>query len=420
MDAMQKLFSKKGGDTNGVSSWKKEVVQGTEFTVPSSYTLVKKLGSGAYGTVAAFEDKAASPPRTVAVKLVKSAFNDLIDAKRIVREVKLLRHFEHDNVVSILDIFPPDSPDFEDIYIIMDLMDTDLHRVIYSNQSLTNEHIQYFLYQLLRGLKYVHSANVVHRDLKPSNILVNRDCELKICDFGLSRGFEEGQEDSDFTHYVVTRWYRAPEVILTAKKYTRSIDIWSVGCILAETVARKPLFQGNNPKDQIVLLVQAFGMPSNEDMKWIQNAGNPGQHQSAFNFVQGLKSQTKGRKSWEQIFPHLPKGTFTRELEHILDEMLQFDPDKRCSVKEALEMEYLKDLHDPKDEPECEHPVDWSFDNALQPTKRAIQLAIYGEAVENHPHILERDAAWFQKMNVPVPGPARTGTRRTRSNTLAT
>jgi hypothetical protein len=100
--------------------------------------------------------------------------------------------------------------------------------------------------------------------------------------------------------------------------------------------------------------------------------------------------------------------------------MLQFDPDKRCSVKEALEMEYLKDLHDPKDEPECEHPVDWSFDNALQPTKRAIQLAIYGEAVENHPHILERDAAWFQKMNVPVPGPARTGTRRTRSNTLAT
>jgi mitogen-activated protein kinase 1/3 len=221
MDAMQKLFSKKGGDTNGVSSWKKEVVQGTEFTVPSSYTLVKKLGSGAYGTVAAFEDKAASPPRTVAVKLVKSAFNDLIDAKRIVREVKLLRHFEHDNVVSILDIFPPDSPDFEDIYIIMDLMDTDLHRVIYSNQSLTNEHIQYFLYQLLRGLKYVHSANVVHRDLKPSNILVNRDCELKICDFGLSRGFEEGQEDSDFTHYVVTRWYRAPEVILTAKKNTR-------------------------------------------------------------------------------------------------------------------------------------------------------------------------------------------------------
>ena len=101
------------------------------------------------------------------------------------------------------------------------------------------------------------------------------------------------------------------------------------------------------------------------------------------------RSLRSGRKSWEQIFPHLPKGTFTRELEHILDEMLQFDPEKRCSVKEALEMEYLKDLHDPKDEPECEHPVDWSFDNALQPTKRAIQLAIYGVREHGWPHQLK-------------------------------
>lgn len=158
-------------------------------------------------------------------------------------------------------------------------------------------------------------------------------------------------------------------------------------------------------------------MPAAEDMEWIKTAGSPGQHQSAFNFVQGLKSQTKGRKSWEQIFPHLPPGTFTPALEQILGEMLQFDPDKRCSVKEALELEYLKELHDPKDEPECENAVDWSFDNALQPTKRAIQLAIYGEAVENHPHILERDASWFQKHNVAPPGPPNH--RRTRSNTLA-
>ena len=143
----------------------------------------------------------------VAIKKIKDAFSDSIDAKRILREMKLLRHFNsHENIISIFDIMtvPPNTQQFNDIYIVTNLMESDLERIIRSRQVLTDQHFQYFLYQILRSLKYVHSANVLHRDLKPSNILVNANCDLAVCDFGLARGFHiEGQDT--LTEYVVTR-----------------------------------------------------------------------------------------------------------------------------------------------------------------------------------------------------------------------
>lgn len=112
---------------------------------------------------------------------------------------------------------------------------------------------QYFLYQLLRGLKYIHSANVLHRDLKPSNLLLNSNCDLKICDFGLARTTSE----TDFmTEYVVTRWYRAPELLLNCSEYTAAIDIWSVGCILLEIIRREPLFPGKDYVQQLGLITE--------------------------------------------------------------------------------------------------------------------------------------------------------------------
>ncbi len=123
--------------------------------------------------------------------------------------------------------------------------------------------------QILRGLKYLHSANVIHRDLKPSNILVNKNCDLKICDFGLARGFRsQDQEDPNLTDYVVTRWYRAPEVVLLASEYTKAIDVWSVGCILCELVGRKALFTGKDHLDQIKKIIEIIGMPGEEDLHW--------------------------------------------------------------------------------------------------------------------------------------------------------
>lgn len=119
--------------------------------------------------------------------------------------------------------------------------------------------MQYFLYQILRGLKYIHSANVLHRDLKPSNLLLNANCDLKICDFGLARVTSE----SDFmTEYVVTRWYRAPELLLNSSDYTAAIDVWSVGCIFMELMDRKPLFPGRDHVHQLRLLMEVSSNPS--------------------------------------------------------------------------------------------------------------------------------------------------------------
>ena len=161
-------------------------IAGSEFIVDERYEYIKQIGVGAYGVVISCYDKKTN--RNVAIKKVGNAFEDLIDAKRIVREIKLLRYFKHDNIVSLIDIQkPPGRTGFEDIYIITDLMETDLHRVIYSRQELTDDHIQYFIYQILRGVVYMHSANIIHRDLKPANILANKNCDLKICDLGLGR-----------------------------------------------------------------------------------------------------------------------------------------------------------------------------------------------------------------------------------------
>ena len=180
---------------------------GQQFEVETKYSLVRPIGHGAYGVVISALDKETS--KKVAIKKVTRAFEDAVDAKRILREILLMKKFVHENVIRIIDIIPPppSAEEFEDIYIVQDLMETDLHRIIYSRQPLTIDHIQYFVYQILRGLKYIHSANVLHRDLKPSNLLLNSNCDLKICDFGLARGLED-EQTGVLTEYVVTRWYR--------------------------------------------------------------------------------------------------------------------------------------------------------------------------------------------------------------------
>ena len=127
-----------------------------------------------------------------------------------------------------------------------ELLGTDLHRLL-TSRPLDDQFIQYFVYQMLRGLKYVHSAGVIHRDLKPSNILVNENCDLKICDFGLAR-----IQDAQMTGYVSTRYYRAPEIMLTWQQYDHAVDIWSVGCILAEMILGKPIFPGKDRASPIM------------------------------------------------------------------------------------------------------------------------------------------------------------------------
>ena len=150
----------------------------------TGYQPIEKIGIGAYGVVCSAIQKKST--ERVAIKKIPCVFEALAIAKRTYREIKILKHFKHDNIISIREILKPKESynDFKDIYVVFDLMESDLHRIIYSAQPLTEEHIRYFLYQILRGLKYIHSANVVHRDLKPSNLLVNEDCHVRIGDFG--------------------------------------------------------------------------------------------------------------------------------------------------------------------------------------------------------------------------------------------
>jgi len=191
-----------------------------------------QIGRGAYGLVASAEDTTTG--FKVAIKRVTRLFQDLIDAKRILREVKLLRHLSmHENVVGLVDIMtaPPETEDFHSLYIVTHLFECDLDRIINSAQALSDQHAQYFVYQMLRGLKMIHSASVLHRDLKPSNLLVNSNCDLAICDFGLARGVADlpASSTGSLTEYVVTRWYRAPELLCEATTYGPPVDVWSVG-----------------------------------------------------------------------------------------------------------------------------------------------------------------------------------------------
>ncbi|ESN97496.1 hypothetical protein HELRODRAFT_150486, partial [Helobdella robusta] len=218
----------------------------------TDYVPNENIGSGAYGVVWSATNKLTN--QTVAIKKISDIFIQPTIAVRTYREIKILRHFKHENIISIRDIICQRSKSgrIQDVYIVFDLMESDLHKIIYSRQILTEEHVKYFLYQIACGLMFIHSANVIHRDLKPSNLLVNENCTLKIGDFG-HNGCISGRNNK-LTHYVATRWYRAPELLLQFPSYSYSVDLWSVGCILAELIYRKTLFAGKDMMNQLELI----------------------------------------------------------------------------------------------------------------------------------------------------------------------
>ena len=360
-------------------------ISGCKFVVDERYEYIKQIGVGAYGVVCSCYDKKEN--RNVAIKKVGNAFEDLIDAKRIVREIKLLRYFKHDNIVSLLDIQkPPKRTGFEDIYIISDLMETDLHRVIYSRQELTDDHIQYFIYQILRGVLYMHSANIFHRDLKPANILANKNCDLKICDLGLGRAevYDYGEEkpkkhkknnnddddDPELTEYVITRWYRAPEVILCPSHYSKAVDIWSIGCIFAELLGRQPLFPGDHYLDQIQKIIGIIGTPKDDDLDFIKK-------KEAKEFLLKLVKRTK--LTWSSLFPNANPVALD-----LLGKMLTFSPKKRYTVDQCISHPYFEGLHDPEQEPITTKEFDWSFDS-VELTKENLQSMVYDESLIYHP-----------------------------------
>lgn len=164
----------------------------TPFEVDKRYEIIDPIGQGAYGVVVAAKDttvpEGGEQSNLVAIKKIVKAFEHRVFSLRTYRELKIQRLLDHENVLGIKRILKPkDRASFNEIYVVSELMETDLSQIIKSNQALSDDHIQFFLYQILRGLKYIHSAGIYHRDLKPRNLLVNSNCDLKICDFGLAR-----------------------------------------------------------------------------------------------------------------------------------------------------------------------------------------------------------------------------------------
>ncbi|XP_059632579.1 mitogen-activated protein kinase 15 isoform X1 [Cornus florida] len=349
----------------------------TEYGEGSRYKIEEVIGKGSYGVVCSAYDTHLG--EKVAIKKINDIFEHVSDATRILREIKLLRLLRHPDIVEIKHILlPPSRREFKDIYVVFELMESDLHQVIKANDDLTPEHYQFFLYQLLRGLKYIHTANVFHRDLKPKNILANADCKLKICDFGLARvAFNDTPTAIFWTDYVATRWYRAPELCGSFfSKYTPAIDIWSIGCIFAELLTGKPLFPGKNVVHQLDLMTELLGTPSPEAIARIRN-------EKARRYLSSMRK--KKPIPLTQKFPNADPLAL-----RLLERMLAFEPKDRPSAEEALADPYFKNLAKVEREPSAQPVTKMEFEfERRRITKEDVRELIYREILEYHPKMLK-------------------------------
>ncbi|CAO1298784.1 unnamed protein product [Diamesa hyperborea] len=337
----------------------KTEINKTEWEVPEQYQQLIAIGSGAYGQVCSAVD--TNTNTKVAIKKLARPFQTNVHAKRTFRELRLLKHMSHENIIGLLDVFHHgvSLSDFHSVYMVTHLMGADLNNII-KTQRLSDEHCQFLVYQLLRGLKYIHSAGIIHRDLKPSNIAVNEDCELRILDFGLARPTE-----SEMTGYVATRWYRAPEIMLNWMHYNQTVDIWSCGCIMAELLTGRTLFPGSDHIHQLNLIMEILGTPNDDFMKKISS-------ESARNYIKSLKTTKK--REFKDVF----RGANPLAID-LLEKMLELDADKRITAEQALAHPYLEKFADPSDEP-VSSTYDQSFEDMDLEVDKWREL-VYNEVV---------------------------------------
>lgn len=333
----------------------KELVEELQ-AMGASYTVEKFVSSGSYGAVCAGADAAGNH---VAIKRVYTTVSDgrtlniLSDsflAKRVLREVKLLNHFHHPNILGLLDLVVElQPPNRHKLYLVTELMRTDLAQVISDPRiEITRDHIQFFMYHILLGLHALHSAGVVHRDLHPGNVLLADNNDIKICDFNLAR---EDTQDSEKTHYVTHRWYRAPELVMQFKGFTKLVDIWSAGCVMGELFNRKALFRGSTFYNQLNKIVEVLGTPRDEDVVQFSSA-------SARDYLHAALSRCPA-KPWNEVVPTADPNALD-----LLSRMLCFNPNHRITACQALQHPYFADLYDPADlEEVITEP--WHFDESI-------------------------------------------------------
>lgn len=259
----------------------------------------------------------------VALKKIRLEAEDEGVPSTSIREISLLKELsKDDNIVKLLDIVHSEAK----LYLVFEFLDMDLKKymdTIGEKDGLGPDMVKKFSYQLVKGLYYCHGHRILHRDLKPQNLLINKSGDLKIGDFGLARAF--GIPLRTYTHEVVTLWYRAPEVLLGSRHYSTAIDMWSVGCIVAEMATRQPLFPGDSEIDEIFRIFRVLGTPD-EDV-W------PG--------VRGLPDYKPTFPQWHPVeLADVVKG-FEADGLDLIAQTLVYDPAHRISAKRALQHPYF-------------------------------------------------------------------------------
>ncbi|CAJ1405636.1 unnamed protein product [Effrenium voratum] len=349
---------KKGGShlTPPGKSSPPRVIKANAWSTPDRYELRGRIGTGSYGTVREALDEEGG--RMVAIKRIHSVFSNKINSKRILREVAILQRLDHPYIVRLHDVILPEE-ESDALYLVMELGDADLKSLCAQEVYLEELQVKFVLYHLLVGLKYLHSAGIYHRDLKPSNVLVNQDCNVKICDFGMARAVGEESYDQEpepdkaarvMTQHVVTRFYRAPELILLEESYTEAIDMWSAGCIAVELAEmmesysaqdRGPLFPGStcfplspdwkHKKDvafhsegcqeQLNVIFDVIGTPSEADTSRLR--------EEARSYIRCFHPRLGSG-----IQPRLPSAN--PGIVDVIEQLLRFNPNERASAEEAL------------------------------------------------------------------------------------
>lgn len=299
-----------------------------ELHVNRRFELLEKIGSGAYGTV--WKARNRSSDSLVALKKIYEAFDNSTDAQRTLREVLILRSLQdHPHINHLIEVIRAENN--RDLYLVLEFVHSDLATVCMVKE-LKYEHAVHIMYQLFTALKFLHSGAIIHRDLKPSNVLISYLGEVKLCDFGLARPMNvpESLEDIAMTEKVAIRWYRAPELLFNRATYDYAVDVWSAGCIFAELLCGKPLFQGSDNQDQISRIFCALRPIPVEEVERVTG--------SSLGNLRRFSNSTHPR-----LRELLPKSLPDEGFDFLLC-CLRFDPRSRITASEALEHEIFRQI----------------------------------------------------------------------------
>ncbi|XP_061117839.1 mitogen-activated protein kinase 4 [Conger conger] len=333
----------------------------------------RPLGYGASGLVLSALDRRSG--QRVALK--KLAMRDAVSVKRALREARITQRLRHENVVRVHEVLgprgrplPPDPARLGALYIVQECMETDLARLL-EQGPLPAGHATLLFYQLLRGLKFIHSANVLHRDLKPANVFVNTDqLLLKIGDFGLARIVDPHYSHKGYlSEGLVTKWYRSPRLLLSPNNYTKAIDMWAAGCILAEMLTGRMLFAGAHELEQMQLILEAVPVLREED------------RQELLRVMPSYVSQGwEVRRSLRARLPEVEVDAID-----FLEQILTFNPMDRLTAEAALCHRFLRQYSCPQDEPVCLQPfhIEDELDDSLA-TEHGHSQAPPWDSYESH------------------------------------